>query len=162
MPSFVFPALLWGLPLVGVPVLIHLIHRMRRRRVEWAAMEFLRLSQQKNAASVMLKQLALLACRMAAVALVVLVVAQPLGSRLAAFSFQLSAPIHHVVLLDDSFSMSDRWGNTSAFDEAKRVAERIGAEAARQARPQSFSLLRFSRAPKSPIPRLPTDRKSVV
>ena len=42
MPSFVHASLLWwGLPLVGVPVLIHLINMMRHRRVQWAAMEFL-------------------------------------------------------------------------------------------------------------------------
>ena len=42
MPSFVYESLLWwGLPLVGLPVLIHLINLMRHRRVKWAAMEFL-------------------------------------------------------------------------------------------------------------------------
>ena len=34
---------------------------------------------------------------------------------------------HHIVLLDDSFSMSDRWADTDAFSEAKKVVERIGA-----------------------------------
>ena len=47
MPTFVHPALLWGLLLAGVPVLIHLIN-MRHRRVQWAAMEFLLVSQKKN------------------------------------------------------------------------------------------------------------------
>ncbi len=53
---------------------------------------------------------------------------------------------HHVILLDDSFSMSDHWNDTTAFAEAKRVIERIGAEAARNVQPQVFTLLPFSHA----------------
>jgi hypothetical protein len=137
--------LLWGLPVVGVPVLIHLINMMRHRRVEWAAMEFLLASQKKNRTWVFLKQLLLLLVRMAAIAIVVLLVAKPkMSGQLGAFLGQ--GRTHHIVLLDDSFSMSDRWGNTSAMDEARSVIRRIGAQAAAAGRPQTFSLLRFSRA----------------
>ena len=82
MSSFLHPALFWtlGLPTLGVvalPVLIHLINMMRHRRLEWAAMEFLLVSQKKHRTWVILKQLLLLLLRMAAVAAVVLMVAQP-------------------------------------------------------------------------------------
>ncbi len=40
--------------------------------------------------------------------------------------------------------MSDHWADTSAFAEAQQVIKRIGAEAARQAQPQLFTLLPFS------------------
>ena len=75
--SFAFPSLLWFLPLVGVPVLIHLINMLRHRRVKWAAMEFLLQSQKRNRTWVMLKQLLLLLLRMLAVAAWCLMVAQP-------------------------------------------------------------------------------------
>ena len=149
MPTFLHPGLFWtlGLPTLGVvaiPVLIHLINMMRHRRVEWAAMEFLLVSQKKNRTWVMLKQLLLLLLRMAAVAAVVLLVAQPVlqnqwGNLLG------GTRTHHIVLLDDSFSMSDRWEDTDAFAEAKKVVRHIGVEAARQVHPQLFTLLRFSR-----------------
>ena len=149
MPSFLHPALFWtlGLPTLGVvaiPVLIHLINMMRHRRIQWAAMEFLLLSQKKNRTWVMLKQLLLLLLRMAAVAAIVLLVAQPVlqnrwGNLLG------GTRTHHIVLLDDSFSMSSRWENTDAFAEGKKVVRHIGAEAARQVHPQLFTLLRFSR-----------------
>ena len=143
MPTFVHPALLWGLLLVGVPVLIHLINMMRHRRVPWAAMEFLLVSQRKNRTWVLLKQLLLLLVRMLAVALLVLMVAQPLlRNRLGHWIG--GGRTHHIILLDDSYSMSDRWGDTSAFDDAKAVVQRIADEAARQAQPQTFTLLRFS------------------
>ena len=139
--------LLWGLPIVGIPVLIHLINMMRHRRVEWAAMEFLLASQKKNRTWVLLKQLLLLLMRMAAVAIVVLMVAQPL-LKSEFGDFLGGSKTHHIVLLDDSFSMSDCWADTSAFDQAKAAIERIGIEAGRQTEPQSFTLLRFSQAGK--------------
>jgi hypothetical protein len=145
MPSFVQPALLWGLALAGLPVLIHLINILRHRRVAWAAMEFLLASQQRNRTRVRMKQLLLLAMRMAAIALIVLVLAGPLLPSRWGGLFG-GGQTHHIVLLDDSFSMSDRWADTDAFQQAKRVVERIGTQAGRQAEPQTFTLLRFSRA----------------
>ena len=84
MLDFGFPNLLrlfsfWGIAvpamlLVGVPILIHLINMMRHRRVEWAAMEFLLVSQRKNRTWIILKQLLLLLLRMGVVAAVVLMI----------------------------------------------------------------------------------------
>ena len=40
--TFLFQSLLAvGLPLIAVPLLIHLINLRRHRRIQWAAMEFL-------------------------------------------------------------------------------------------------------------------------
>ncbi len=145
MPSFIHESLLWwGLPLVGVPILIHLINLMRHRRVPWAAMEFLLESQRRHRKSILFKQLLLLLLRMLAVAAVVLMIAQPLVRNHWGTVFG-GSKTHHIVLLDDSFSMSDRWADTSGFDEAKRVVGRLGAGAGHQDTPQIFTLLRFSR-----------------
>ncbi len=150
MPSFVNPSLFWtlGLPTLGVvaiPVLIHLINMMRHRRIEWAAMEFLLKSQKKHRTWVIFKQLLLLLMRMAAVAAVVFLVAQP-RMRNQWGNLLGGVHTHHIILLDDSYSMSDRWADTNAFAEAKKVIRQIGANASREDQPQSFSLLRFSRA----------------
>ncbi len=140
---FVHPILLWGLTAAAAPVLIHLINMLRHRRVDWAAMEFLLVSQRKHRTWIIFKQLLLLLLRILAVAAVVLMVAQPLlrnqwGNILGTTKTQ------HIVLLDDSFSMSDRWGNTNAFEQAKAAIQRIGAAAARETQPQTMTLLRFS------------------
>ncbi|MGW8256450.1 MAG: BatA domain-containing protein [Thermoguttaceae bacterium] len=145
MLTFVHPFLLWGLLLVGLPVLIHLINMLRHRPVQWAAMEFLLASQKKRRRRILMKQLILLLLRMLVIAAVVLLAAQPLMNR------QLSgmlggAKTHHVILLDDSFSMSDRWDETSAFEQAKRVIKQIGADASRRAGSGYFTLLPFSHA----------------
>jgi hypothetical protein len=134
----------WGMWFVAAPVLIHLINMLRHQRVEWAAMEFLLISQKKHRTWVILKQLLLLLLRIAAIALVVLALAQPLlpdrwGSFLGA------QPTHHIVLLDDSYSMSENLGGGTAFDQAKKVIQRLGESVTHPREPQTFTLLRFSR-----------------
>ena len=106
-------------------------------------MEFLLQSQKKNRTWVILKQLLLLLLRMAAVAAVVLMAAQPrarntLGSLLG------GGKMHHIILLDDSFSMSDHWGDTSAFKQAVDAVARLGNHLSQQGGQQECTLLLFS------------------
>jgi hypothetical protein len=144
MMTFVHSPLLWGLLLVGVPVLIHWINMLRQRRVPWAAMEFLLASQKKHRTWIVFQQLLLLLLRMAAIAAVVLMLAQPvLQSGWGAWIG--GGRTHHVVLLDDSFSMSDRWDETSAFDQAKAAIQRIAEGLAREG-DHTWTLHRFSQA----------------
>lgn len=143
--TFVHQALTWGFLLALIPLLIHLINLMRRRRVQWAAMEFLLSSYKKHRRWVWLKQLLLLLMRMAAVALVVAMVAQWITQKqwLALFG---STTTHHFVLLDDSYSMAEQSGGASAFDKAKQAIGDIAAQAMGQDSQQKFTLIRFSRA----------------
>jgi len=143
--TFVHQALTWGFLLALLPLLIHLINLMRRRRVKWAAMEFLLRSYKKHRKWIWLQQLLLLLARMAAVALVVAMVAQWITKKqwLAIFG---AATTHHFVLLDDSYSMSERSGGSAAFDRAKQVIGEIAAQAAGQDARQKLTLIRFSRA----------------
>ncbi len=144
--SFTFQSLLViGLPLVALPLLIHLINLRRHRRVEWAAMDFLLESQRRNKKWILLKQLLLLLLRTAAVALVVLMLAGPVlqyqWGRLLG-----SGTTHHLMLLDDSYSMFDRQDQAMVFDEAKRVVDLIVQQSAARADDQKLTLLRFSEA----------------
>ncbi len=144
--SFLFPSLLAvGLPLVLVPVLIHLINLRRQRRVRWAAMQFLFESQQRYKKWILLKQLLLLLMRMAIVAVLVLMLAH-LVVRSQWLRLLGTSTTHHVVLLDDSYSMSDQWGNTSAMGEAKRAVQAIVDQVHGESNIQLLTLLRFSEA----------------
>jgi hypothetical protein len=151
MPTFDFlPLLWWGLPLVAAPVVIHLINLLRHRKVPWAAMEFLLASQRKYRTRVLLKQWLLLLLRMAAVLGIVLALAQPRWRNAIGQILGGSRTVH-VVLLDDSYSMSDLStdagliGDTSAFDRGKLVAERIAAELVAGQGMQEIAVGRFSR-----------------
>lgn len=145
MPSFDFAALVWwGLPMVAAPLLIHLFSRLRYRRVRFAAMEFLLESQRRFRTRVLLRQLLLLALRTAAVAAVVLALAQPRWRQ--AVGGLLGGGGTHLVILDDSYSMGDTTGGDdveaavtdaagetrpqTAFDRGRGVVERIAADLA--------------------------------
>ena len=150
MPTFDFlPLLWWGLPLVAAPIVIHLINLLRHRRVPWAAMEFLLASQKKYRTRVLLKQLLLLALRVAAILGIVLAMAQP---RWTAAIGQLlgGGRSAHVVLLDDSYSMGERSGAgggeaATAFDRGLAVVGRICGELATTRGRQEVAVGRFSR-----------------
>ncbi|HWB00415.1 MAG TPA: BatA domain-containing protein [Pirellulales bacterium] len=145
MFTFVNPFLLGGLALVALPVLIHLINLLRQRRVSWAAMEFLLESQRKNSRWIRLRELLLLFLRAAMIAGVVLILAQPLSSDTWRMAFGGQA-VDHVVLLDDSYSMSDHWADTTAFDQARTAILRLAESAAANDAPQTFTVVRFSQA----------------
>ena len=132
MPAFDFPTLAWwGLPLVAAPLLIHLINLLRHTRVRFAAMELLLASQKKYRTRVLLRQLLLLALRTAAIAGLVVALAEPRWRSAVGGLFGSGGL--HVVLLDDSLSMGDKAGDddaATAFARGRRAVERIAADAA--------------------------------
>jgi hypothetical protein len=144
--SFLYPIpLAIGLALVATPVLIHLINLRRQRRIRWAAMQFLLESQRRNRRWILLKQILLLATRMAVITILVLMLAH-LMLRNEWMNLLGSGTTHHLVLLDDSYSMSDHWENTSALAEGKRAIRAIVDQADQRSGRQLITLLRFSEA----------------
>jgi hypothetical protein len=139
-PSYVLPA---GAALLAVPVIIHLINRLRFRRVRFAAMQFLLQSQQRNRRRLLIEQLLLLLIRMAIVAAILLLISRLVLDPSALWAFR-GGKSHHVVLLDDSGSMRDRWGETSAFKEGLSIVRRLVAEGARRPGTQQCTLLLLS------------------
>ncbi len=136
-----------GGALVSAPIIIHLINRMRFRRVKWAAMEFLLKAQKRMKRKLILEQLLLLLLRCLLVFLV--------GMLLARFKWftplegQESRATAHVVILDDSPSTADLvtidGKPTTAFDQAKtQITDRIAPAAAQANTPQSLDLLLLS------------------
>jgi hypothetical protein len=105
--SFLNPGYLAaGAALISLPIIIHLINRMRFKRVRWAAMEFLLKSQKRNRRRLIIEQLLLLALRCLLVLLAVILVSRYLGFSWAMFEPQNT---FHVVVLDDTLSMTDQW-----------------------------------------------------
>jgi hypothetical protein len=102
--TFLQPLLLLGLPLAALPVIIHLIHLYRRRRVKWAAMIFLQAAQRMNKGFSRLRQILILALRVLALATIVLMVARPLAGGWLGLTG--GAPDTVIILLDRSASMS--------------------------------------------------------
>lgn len=166
MPTFDFPTLVWwGLPLAAAPLAIHLINLLRHRRVEFAAVELLMAGQKKYRTRVLLRQLLLLALRTAAVAGVVLAVAQPRWRDAFGGLFG-GGRGRHVVLVDDSYSMLDRsiagrLGETTSFDRGREAVARLVAELA-AAGSQELSLGRCSAVSRAPDDGWDLDREPLT
>jgi len=143
--QFVHPVLAGAFLLALLPLLIHVINLVRHQRVEWAAMEFLLASYKKHRRWVWLKQLLLLLSRIAIIALIVMMCAQWITQDQWLSLFAGKAT-HHYVLLDDSYSMSQRVGGTSAFDQARQVIGSLASEAAQMDTEHRLTVIRFSRA----------------
>ena len=91
--------------LISAPIIIHLINRMRFKRIRWAAMEFLLKAQKRNRRRLIIEQLLLLALRCILVALVGLLVMRFVGFSFADFAAKQAL---HIVVLDDTLSMTDQ------------------------------------------------------
>ena len=142
---FVYPTLLFGLALVAAPLIIHLINLASRRRVRWAAMDFLLKSHRKQRHWIWLRQLLLLLARMAIVALAVLMVARwtAAPSWISLLSRQVT---HFYVVLDDSYSMGERIQGRTAFEEAKRAIASVANRATESNGAVLFTLALTSRS----------------
>src|SRR6516162_2022600 len=92
--------------LISAPIIIHLINRMRFKRIRWAAMEFLLKAQKRMRKRLIIEQLILLALRCLLVALAGLLVCRFVGF---AFEGRQGKTNLHVVVLDDTLSMQDQW-----------------------------------------------------
>jgi hypothetical protein len=129
--TFTYPSLaIAGALLACLPIVIHLLNRRRRRRVEWAAMDFLLQSDRKNRTWVQLSEWLLLAARVLAIALVGVLAANPKTLDLLRGFFGADRA-RHVVLLDDTCSMQRRGPSGAAWEEAIGAIDRLAA-AARQ------------------------------
>jgi hypothetical protein len=90
--------------LISVPIIIHLINRMRFKRIRWAAMEFLLKAQKRNRRRLIIEQLLLLALRCLLIALVGLLVLRFVGFSFSDFAGKQGM---HIVLIDDTLSTTD-------------------------------------------------------
>jgi hypothetical protein len=114
--TFLQPFILWGLPLILLPVIIHLINRMRHRPQPWAAMRFLVSATRASTSHAKLRQLLILLFRVFAVAMLVLFLARPLAG--GWMGWMLSpAPDVVLILLDRSASMETQVSGTTTKRE---------------------------------------------
>jgi hypothetical protein len=122
---FANPAyLVAGAALISAPIIIHLINRMRFKRVRWAAMEFLLKAQKKSRRRLIIEQLILLMLRCLLVALTALLVLRYLDVGLDQL-FGTQKDNLHIIVLDDTLSMNDRHKDAdgrekTAFDVARK------------------------------------------
>ncbi|MBX3463347.1 MAG: BatA domain-containing protein [Planctomycetes bacterium] len=123
--QFLNPALLAGALLFAVPLLIHLLNRQRHRQRPWAAMEFLLRAYQKQRNRLRNENLLLLLLRCLVPIVLALAIARPMLQQ-AAGLLAGTGIVHHVIVLDASYSMGLREaGAQSPFERARTLAGRV-------------------------------------
>ena len=121
--QFVYPGFLWALAAISVPIIIHLFHFRRYKKIVFSDIRFLQQLQEQNKSKQKLKDLLVLLCRILAVSAMVLAFAQPfipLGQNSKTGGSNVVS-----VFVDNSFSMNAQGTDGALFEIAKNKARAI-------------------------------------
>ncbi len=121
--SFVYPAFLWALSALAIPIIIHLFNFRRFRTIYFTNVRFLKNIQEETATKNRLKHLLILFSRLLAIAGLVFAFAQPfLPSKQSTEKTKRKAVS---IYIDNSFSMEATENDEQLLGLAKRKAEEI-------------------------------------
>lgn len=103
--TFLIPALLFGLlPLAILPIIIHLVNRMRYKPMKWAATYFLSKAKKSSTKMAKLREFLILACRVLAIVALAAAIGRPLAGGWLGWAAS-GEPDTVLVVLDRSASM---------------------------------------------------------
>jgi len=114
-------AILAGLSAVVIPPILHLLNRKRFDTVDWAAMQFLQMSEQTRR-KVFIEELLLMLVRMGLIAILVLGLAAPVAQSEIFSRLGMRSSRDVVMIADGSGSMAFRSDDKSAQDAAREWA----------------------------------------
>lgn len=123
--SFLNPSFLWGLPVVSIPILIHLLSQRRPITSPFSSVRFIQLASTTVVRKFKLKQLILLILRSLILLLLTLLFARPVVRRMPLFAQVEGVSRSSVILIDNSYSMGYVEEGESRFTLARKVAGRI-------------------------------------
>ncbi|MCX7757907.1 MAG: VWA domain-containing protein [candidate division WOR-3 bacterium] len=118
------PNFLWLLPLALIPIIIHLIHRIRLRQINYSSLYFLTSVERKKFNIIQLKEILLLIIRTLFVSFLILSLAQPYLLKALGIKKDSAS---RVIIFDDSYSMSYK----SVFNRAIKELQTIVQETSR-------------------------------
>jgi hypothetical protein len=109
--TFLQPYILWGIPLLLIPIIIHLLNRLRHRPQPWGAMRFLQAANRSSISQAKLRQWLVLLFRVLAVVALVFFLSRPMAGGWLGWALS-PAPEVVVLVLDRSASMEAQVANT--------------------------------------------------
>ncbi len=136
--TFLQPFILFGLPLALLPILIHLLNRLRHRPQPWGAMQFLLAASRSSVDRARLRQFLILLFRVLAVLALVFFLARPLAGGWMAWAVS-AAPDAILLLVDRSASM-EHFSGEGAVSRREKVL-RLMAESAQKFEETSHLIL---------------------
>ncbi|HEU4339890.1 MAG TPA: BatA domain-containing protein [Planctomycetota bacterium] len=122
--GFFNPGLLWFALGGAIPVIIHLLHRQKYRRVRWAAMEFLLAALKKTQRRLRLENLILLLLRILIMIALAFAISRPF-LRAAPIGLLEDSNTHHFIVIDNSYSMAFKKGPKTHLDLAREEADKL-------------------------------------
>jgi hypothetical protein len=120
--SFVYPAFLWALTALSIPIIVHLFNFRKTQKIYFSSNRFLRMVQEATSAKRKLKHYLILASRLLFLLFLILAFAQPFLPA----KEQVSAQQNIILYLDNSLSMSVPIAErTRALDAGIQIANEI-------------------------------------
>jgi hypothetical protein len=121
--QFVYPAFLFALAAIAIPIIIHLFHFRRFKKVYFSNVKFLKEVKEESASRSRLRNLLVLFMRIMAVAFLVFAFAQPFIPQkdTAVKAGQKAVSLY----VDNSFSMDARASDVPLVEKAKQRAREI-------------------------------------
>ena len=125
--AFVNPGILWLLSLNIIPIIIHLFHFRRYKKLYFSSLQFIQKIDQENKSTKKLKHLLVLLSRILALSAIIIAFAQPY---IPALNNKTKVGKNLIVIyIDNSFSMTAKGVEGELISEAQEVARRIIKEA---------------------------------
>lgn len=120
--QFLYPSFLWALTLLALPIIIHLFHFKRFKKIYFSNVAFLQSLKEETAARSKIKQWLILFFRLLALTTLVFAFAQPfipLGEKVSQGRNAVS------IYLDNSFSMDANTTSLSLLEVGKQKAREV-------------------------------------
>jgi hypothetical protein len=118
--TFLNSVFLFGLLAVAVPIIIHLVSRLRYVEMDYSSLLFLQYHSRRTSRKIQLLNVLLLLARIALLAAFTLALARP--SVLRSQPTAARGESATVIIMDNSYSMGYSTGNQTSLDRAKRAA----------------------------------------
>jgi hypothetical protein len=121
--NFLHPNILWFLSLLALPIIIHLFHFRRHKKLYFSSLKFIQSFQQEKKAVKKAKDLLILLFRILAILFLVLAFAQPFTGTIGESETASDSLIS--LYIDNSNSMSAKGMNGELLSQAKSNAKKI-------------------------------------
>ncbi len=124
--TFLQPFILFALPLIALPILIHLINQNRHKTIPWAATMFLLQAKRMARGMARLRYILIMAARMLALAGLIFAISRPMSGGWLGLTTS-GAPEMTVVILDRSVSMEEEDPTTGQSKRGTALEKLSGA-----------------------------------
>ena len=117
--TFLTPSVLWFLGAVSIPILIHLLSRLRINKVEFSTVRFIKQLETSSIRKVQIQKILLLLLRGLALASLVMMMAQPVTQGFMPGWLAAEQDARLVMIIDNSASMTVKDGEKTFLDRSK-------------------------------------------